>query len=90
MVYRRFAMSESEAVGGTRTDRSVVLGAVQPTPRQMKALVKREDRESYVLETVDVEQPSDDEVLIRVDAVAICGSDIALYRWNDLARVWHH
>lgn len=52
----------------------------------MKALVKREKAESYKMEELPVPVPQDDEVLIRVDLVAICGSDIALYKWNDTAR----
>ena len=28
-----------------------------------------------------------DEVLLRVEKVSICGSDISLYTWNEMARV---
>jgi threonine 3-dehydrogenase len=56
-------------------------------PRKTVALVKRGDVESYELEQVELRRPKDDEVVIRVDAVALCGSDITLYKWNDLAKV---
>ena len=38
-------------------------------------------------EEVPVPDPVGDEVLIEVALVAICGSDIALYKWNDVAKV---
>ncbi|XP_050392902.1 L-threonine 3-dehydrogenase [Patella vulgata] len=56
-------------------------------PKTMKALVKRNENESYSYEDMPVPQPSEDEVLIKVDSVSICGSDINLYKWNDVARV---
>lgn len=56
-------------------------------PKTMKALIKRTETESYEYTEMEVPEPTGDEVLIRVDAVSICGSDIALYRWNDMARV---
>ena len=33
-----------------------------------------------------VPEPKGDEVLIRIDSVAICGSDIALYNWSEVAQ----
>lgn len=56
-------------------------------PRKSLVLIKRDDVKSFQLETVPLRQLEDDEVLIRVDAVALCGSDILLYNWNDLAKV---
>jgi len=60
---------------------------VTAVPVQTLALVKRNDGVSYELEKVLLRQLEDDEVLIRCDAVSLCGSDIALYKWNDLAKV---
>ena len=34
-----------------------------------------------------IPEPKDDEVLIKIDSVAICGSDIALYQWSQVAQV---
>lgn len=56
-------------------------------PKHMKAVIKREEAEGYNLEEMDVPEPSGDEVLIQVEKVSICGSDIALYQWNDVAKV---
>ena len=55
-------------------------------PKRMKALIKEQDGPSYTYTEVDVPEPSEGEVLIRVDCVAICGSDIALYQWNEMAK----
>ncbi|RUS76558.1 hypothetical protein EGW08_015690 [Elysia chlorotica] len=56
-------------------------------PATMKALVKKEEGESYSYVTVPVEEPGQGEVLIKVDCVSICGSDIALYKWDNVARL---
>ena len=42
---------------------------------------------SYVYTEIPVPIPTGDEVLMRVDLVSICGSDIALYRWNEVAKL---
>lgn len=52
----------------------------------MKALVKKSEKESYEYTEMPVPEPQNDEVLIKVDAVSICGSDIMLYKWGDVAR----
>ncbi|PVD38262.1 hypothetical protein C0Q70_00873 [Pomacea canaliculata] len=41
-------------------------------PKLMKALVKKEEQASYTYEEIPVPEPADDEVLIKVDCVAIC------------------
>ena len=56
-------------------------------PKTMKVLMKETETESYRYTEIPIPEPEDDEVLIRVDAVSICGSDIALYKWNEMARV---
>nr|CAB3266482.1 sorbitol dehydrogenase-like [Phallusia mammillata] len=53
----------------------------------MTTLVKRTEEEGYEIEQAPTPQPTEDEVLIRVTKVAICGSDINLYKWNDVAKV---
>lgn len=55
-------------------------------PKKMKALVKQTEGPSYSYVDMDVPEPGDGEVLIKVDAVAICGSDIALYNWDNVAK----
>ena len=56
-------------------------------PTTMKALVKTREGESYTYSVVPVPEPGEGEALLRVDCVAICGSDIALYRWDAMAKV---
>lgn len=56
-------------------------------PKTMKALLKETETESYVYTQMPVPEPEGDEVLIKVDVVSICGSDISLYKWSDMARV---
>lgn len=52
-------------------------------PVSMKALVKESPTESYVLKDVPVPKPGEGELLLKVNKVAICGSDIALYKWGE-------
>ena len=56
-------------------------------PQKMRALVKEKASEGYELKEVPVPTIEDDEVLFKVEKVAICGSDIALYLWNEVAKV---
>lgn len=56
-------------------------------PATMKALVKTKEAVSFDLQDVPVPVPTGDEVLIKVDAVSVCGSDINMYTWNDVAKV---
>lgn len=53
----------------------------------MKALVKTKEGKSFEYLDVPIPEPSGDEVLIKVDAVSVCGSDINLYTWNQVAQV---
>jgi L-iditol 2-dehydrogenase len=46
----------------------------EPIPKKMKALVLH-DVGKFQIESIDVPQPGDEEVLARVRAVAICGTD---------------
>lgn len=52
-------------------------------PKFMKALVKDSPTESYVYKDVPVPQPGQGELLVKVKKVAICGSDITLYKWGE-------
>ena len=49
----------------------------------MFALVKTTEKEGYDLKRLDIPNPERGELLIKVDRVSICGSDINLYKWND-------
>ena len=55
-------------------------------PRQMKAVVLRGPNQ-FAVETVPVPEPGPEEVLCRIRAVAICGSDPEIFR-GDLIGTW--
>ncbi len=52
-------------------------------PGSMKALVKQTAGKSYTYTEVPVVPPQGDELLVKVSKVALCGSDISLYQWNN-------
>lgn len=52
---------------------------------QMKALLKTESNPVEIV-TVDVPTPGPGEVLIRVKAAALCGTDLHIYNWNAWAQ----
>ena len=52
-------------------------------PSTMKALVKEEEVSSYQYKDVTVPTPSNGDLLVKVNKVALCGSDINVYHWND-------
>ncbi len=54
--------------------------------RTMKALVKREAAKGIWLEEVPVPQPGPNEVLVRVEKTAICGTDLHIYLWDDWSQ----
>lgn len=52
-------------------------------PATMKALVKERTGPSYEYKDVPLPVPHEDELLVKVRKVALCGSDISLYQWNN-------
>ena len=52
-------------------------------PKVMKALVKEEETTSYHYKEVPVPLPEEGDLLVKVRKVALCGSDISLYQWNE-------
>nr|XP_053631594.1 LOW QUALITY PROTEIN: L-threonine 3-dehydrogenase-like [Cherax quadricarinatus] len=55
--------------------------------KEMMCLVKQNEEEGFDLVTRPVPTPGPDEVIIKVERVSICGSDMNLWKWNDMARV---
>ncbi len=53
-------------------------------PRTMKALVKSKAEPGLWLEEVPVPEIGINDVLIRVDRTAICGTDLHIMKWDDL------
>ncbi|XP_045123395.1 L-threonine 3-dehydrogenase-like [Portunus trituberculatus] len=56
-------------------------------PTEMTCLVKEEPEEGYELVRRPVPSPGPGDAIIKVDRVGICGSDINLWKWNDMAQV---
>jgi threonine 3-dehydrogenase len=52
----------------------------------VKAIIKETPGRGAVLRDVDVPKPGAKDVLIRVKAGAICGSDLHIYEWNQWAQ----
>jgi threonine 3-dehydrogenase len=54
-------------------------------PDKMKAVVKAEAAPGAELTTVDIPQVGPGEVLIKVEATSICGTDVHIYEWDPWA-----
>ncbi len=52
----------------------------------MKALVKAQRKPGLWLQEVDKPVPGPEDVLIRVNKVAICGTDLHIYNWDEWAQ----
>ena len=53
----------------------------------MKTLIKTEPIEGFkLIQNTEIPTPKPDEALIKCQYVAICGSDINLYKWNATAQ----
>ena len=52
----------------------------------MKAIVKEKPGPGAVLKSIETPKPGPREVLIRVKAGAICGSDVHIYEWDPWAQ----
>ncbi|MBA2741345.1 MAG: alcohol dehydrogenase catalytic domain-containing protein, partial [Actinobacteria bacterium] len=48
----------------------------------MRAVRKRESEPGLVLDEVPVPTPGPDEVLVRIEAASICGTDLHINRWD--------
>lgn len=48
----------------------------------MKAVMKTERAKGIVIKDVAIPKIKDNEVLVKVKAAGICGTDIHLYHWN--------
>lgn len=54
--------------------------------RLMKALVKRHAKPGLWMEEVPRPTPGPDDVLIRIEKTAICGTDLHIYNWDAWAQ----
>jgi threonine 3-dehydrogenase len=55
-------------------------------PQMMKALVKREPARGIWMDEAPVPEPGPNEVLIKVEKTAICGTDLHIYNWDEWAQ----
>src|SRR5690348_1481949 len=55
------------------------------TPSEVKAVVKPAPGPGFELTTVPDPTPAAGEVVLRVEAASICGTDVHLYEWNPWA-----
>jgi len=52
----------------------------------MKALVKKHAKEGLWLEEVPIPEVGNNDVLIKIEKTAICGTDVHIYNWDDWAQ----
>ena len=57
---------------------------------QMSAVVKKEPGPGLTLTSVEVPTVAPHEILVKVRAASICGTDLHIYRWDDWARQHIH
>ena len=55
----------------------------------MKALVKSHSEKGIWLEDVPMPEVSSNDVLIKVQKTAICGTDVHIYNWDAWAKKNH-
>jgi threonine 3-dehydrogenase len=53
---------------------------------EMKSLAKLHPREGLWMQTAPVPEIGPDDVLIRVNATGICGTDVHIWKWDDWAQ----
>jgi threonine 3-dehydrogenase len=53
---------------------------------KMKAIVKHHRGYGAELRMVDIPKIKDDEVLIKVKATSICGTDVHIYTWDEWSQ----
>ncbi len=55
-------------------------------PETMQALVKRDATRGIWMEEVPIPEPGTNEVLIRLEKTAICGTDLHIYNWDEWSQ----
>jgi len=54
--------------------------------QKMKAVVKTKPEFGAELQERDVPRPADDQVLVKVRATSICGTDVHIYKWDEWSK----
>ena len=52
----------------------------------MRALVKRDPARGIWMEEIPIPQANTNEVLIKVEKTAICGTDVHIYNWDEWSQ----
>jgi threonine 3-dehydrogenase len=79
-------------INGARRERAAAAGAAPAPfepgdiPATMKALVKASAAAGAELREVPVPEPGPGELLVRVEAASLCGTDLHIYRWDEWAQ----
>src|SRR5437867_69644 len=55
-------------------------------PETMRAIRKPGRAPGLILEEVPVPRPGDGEVLVRVEAASVCGTDLHIHRWDEWSQ----
>ncbi len=55
-------------------------------PERMRAIIKADRTPGLEMTLVDVPRPGRREVLVRIQAMSICGTDLHIYAWDPWAR----
>ena len=74
------------AVGGFLDRAYRTRAGTLPPMGTMRALRKTSARRGADLEDIPVPEPGEGEVLVRVHAASICGTDLHIYDWNEWAQ----
>lgn len=53
---------------------------------KMKAIIKPRPERGFALEEVDIPKVGPQDVLIKVEAASICGTDLHIYQWDEWAQ----
>ena len=53
---------------------------------KMKAVVKTKRAEGAQFVEVDIPKPAPDQVLVKVKATSICGTDVHIYQWDEWSQ----
>ena len=77
---------DSGAAAGTVAAIAAATSVDLRIPKTMRALVKARPEAGAELREVPVPQPGPGEVLIRLEAVSLCGTDLHIYRWDAWAQ----
>ncbi|MCW8830855.1 MAG: alcohol dehydrogenase catalytic domain-containing protein, partial [Gammaproteobacteria bacterium] len=54
--------------------------------KTMKALVKKEAKEGLWLDEVLIPEIDNNDVLVKIQKTAICGTDVHIYNWDEWSQ----